>query len=365
MKAIRGIVTAMCGLILVLASAGGAAAQKTGGILKVFHRDSPASMSIHEEATWSTIMPMMGVFNNLVLYDQHVKQNSLKSIVPDLALSWAWNEDGTELTFKLRHGVKWHDGKPFTAADVKCTWDLLLGKAPQKLRLNPRETWYLNLDSVNTNGEYEATFHMKRPQPAFVALLASGDSPVYPCHVSAKDMRTHPVGTGPFRFVDYKPNQSLKVERNPAYWKPSLPYLDGIEYTIIPNRSTAVLGFLAGKFDMTFPYEITAALLKDIKNQAPNVICDTEPLNVAVTLAMVRKPPFDNLDVRRALALALDRQAFSDILEEGHADISGVMLPPPEGIWGIPVEQLRPFPGYGLDVAKSREEARAIMKKHG
>jgi hypothetical protein len=79
MKAIRLIVAAVYGLILLMAAAGGAAAQKTGGILKVFHRDSPASMSIHEEATWSTTMPMMGVFNNLVLYDQHVKQNSLKS----------------------------------------------------------------------------------------------------------------------------------------------------------------------------------------------------------------------------------------------------------------------------------------------
>src|SRR6202166_4876137 len=182
MKAMRGIVAAMCGLALVLASAGGAAGQKTGGVLKVFHRDSPASMSIHEEATWSTIMPMMGVFNNLVLYDQHIKQNSLATIRPDLAESWSWSEDGKDLTFKLRHGVTWHDGKPFTAADVKCTWDLLLGRGKEKLRLNPRETWYLNLAEVTTTGDDEATFHMKRPQPAFLALLASGDSPVYPAH---------------------------------------------------------------------------------------------------------------------------------------------------------------------------------------
>jgi peptide/nickel transport system substrate-binding protein len=362
----RGTLALAGGLLLAgLGAADAADAPRRGGILKIYHRDSPASMSIHEEATWSTIMPMGGVFNNLVIYDQHIKQNSLQTIRPELAESWAWGEDGKDLTFKLRHGVKWHDGKPFTAADVKCTWDLLLGKGPEKLRLNPRETWYLNLDSVTANGDDEAVFHMKRPQPAFLALLASGDSPVYPCHVPPQQMRQHPVGTGPFKFVDYKPNQFLKLERNPDYWKPGLPYLDGIEYTIIPNRSTAVLGFIAGKFDMTFPYEITFALMKDIKSQAPDAVCDTEPLNVAVTLAIVRKPPFDDLELRRALAMALDRQAFSDILEEGHADISGVMLPPPEGIWGIPVEQLRPFPGYGIDVAKSREEARAIMKKHG
>ena len=86
---------------------------------------SPASMSIHEESTIAALGPMMGVFNNLVMFDQHVPQNSLNSIVPDLASSWSWSEDGKELTFKLRPGVKWHDGKPFTAKDVKCTWDLI------------------------------------------------------------------------------------------------------------------------------------------------------------------------------------------------------------------------------------------------
>src|SRR5713101_6540620 len=99
------------------------AAQKQGGILKMSTLDSPASMSIHEEATIYAERPMMGVFNNLVMFDQHVPQNSLKSIVPDLATRWSWNEEGTELTFPLRQGVKWHDGKPFTAKDVKCTWD--------------------------------------------------------------------------------------------------------------------------------------------------------------------------------------------------------------------------------------------------
>ena len=98
-------------------------------------------MSIHEEATGFADGPMMGVFNNLVMFDQHVPQNSLQSIVPDLATGWSWSEDGTELTFPLRQGVKWHDGKPFTAKDVKCTWDLLTGKsqreAPRQSRASP------------------------------------------------------------------------------------------------------------------------------------------------------------------------------------------------------------------------------------
>src|SRR6202048_4322223 len=148
-------------------------AQKPGGVLRMPHLDSPASMSIHEESTISTLGPMMGVFNNLVMFDQHVKQNSLASIVPDLASSWSWNEEGTALTFTFRQGVKWHDGKPFTARDVQCTWDLLTGKANDKLRVNPRKSWYRNLDEVSTNGDYEVTFRLERPQPAFVMLLAS------------------------------------------------------------------------------------------------------------------------------------------------------------------------------------------------
>ena len=98
-----------------------ALAQKPGGVLRIPLGTSIASVSIHEESTIVALGPMMGVFNNLVMFDQHVPQNSLDSIVPDLASSWSWSEDGKELTFKLRPDVKWHDGKPFTAADVKCT----------------------------------------------------------------------------------------------------------------------------------------------------------------------------------------------------------------------------------------------------
>ena len=160
--------------LLALAAAPPAFTQKQGGILTIGHFDSPASISLLEESTNAVNRPMMAVFNNLVMYDQNVPQNSPNSIVPDLATSWSWNEEGTELTLPLRQGVKWHDGKPFTANDVKCTLDLLTGKSAEKLRINPRKSWFDNLEKVSSNGDCEVSFHLKRAQPAFLASLATG-----------------------------------------------------------------------------------------------------------------------------------------------------------------------------------------------
>ena len=364
MKRDLRVLAAAGALLLGLSSADSAFAQKKGGILRMPHFDSPASMSLLEESTVAVIRPMMPVFNNLVMFKQDVPQNSLRSIVPDLAASWSWNEEGTELTFPLRQGVKWHDGQPFTAKDVKCTWDLLTGKGSEKLRINPRKAWYTDLEEVTTNGDFEVTFHLKRPQPSFLALLATGWSPIYPCHVSPRDMRKHPIGTGPFKFVDFKPNQSITVARNPDYWTPGRPYLDGIEYTIIKDVSTRLLSFLSGKDDAYFG--VTIPQLKDVKKQAPEAICDMFTGNVPRNLIVNRDaPPFDNPDVRRAMSLTLDHKAFIDILTEGQGDIGAVMQPPPDGLWGMPPELLKTLPGYDPDVEKSRAEARKLMEKLG
>jgi peptide/nickel transport system substrate-binding protein len=351
---------------LLLSSIATASAQKQGGILKMYSPDSPASMSIHEEATFVAEGPMMGVFNNLVMFDQHVKQNSLNSIVPDLATGWSWNEEGTELTLPLRAGVSWHDGKPFTAKDVVCTWDMLRGESREKFRVNPRKSWWRNLEEVTTNGDYEVTFHLKRPQPAFLMALAGGYSPIYPCHVPPRDMRSHPIDTGPFKFIEFKPNERITVTRNPDYWKAGRPYLDGIEYTIIRNLSTATLAFVAGKFDMTFPYSLEVPLLRDVKSQMPQAICELAPLGISRSLIVNRDvPPFDNPDLRQAMALSLDRAAFINIITEGQGDIGGAMQPPPEGLWGMPPEMLKTLPGYDTDVQNNRAEAGQLMRKAG
>src|SRR5438876_7392854 len=239
-------------LLATISGTGPALAQKAGGILKIYHRDSPASMSILEEATNSTEIPMMGVFNNLVLYKQDVPQNSLQSIIPDLATDWAWNEDGSELPFRLRQ---------------------------------------------------------------------------------------HPIGTGPFKFVEFKPNEYIKVVRNPDYWKKERPYLDGIDWTIIKNQATGQLAFLSGQFDITSPYFFQVPLINDTQKQDPQAICKLVPSNVNRNVMINRAaPPFNNPELRRAVALTIDRRAFIDTLTQGKGDVGGAMPPPPEGIWGMPAE---------------------------
>lgn len=355
-------------LALVVFAQPSASAQdpKHGGILHLFHRDSPGSPSILEESSDSVTVPFMAVFNNLVLYRQDEPRNSVETIEPELATSWAWSADNTALTFKLRPGVRWHDGKPFTSADIKCTWDLLLGRSATPLRANLRNGWYHNLKDVVPNGDFEVTFQLARPQPALLALLASGYSAIYPCHVTPAEMRLHPIGTGPFRFVEFRRNESITLTRNTEYWKPDRPYLDGIEYTIITNRSTALLAFSTGKFDMTFPGEVTIPLLKDMAAQAPGAVCKLISNNCAVNIIINReRRPFDEPDIRRAVALTLDRRSFIDILTEGQAVMGGAMQPAPEGSWGMPEAMLQDLPGYGPDVEKNRAEARELMQKHG
>jgi peptide/nickel transport system substrate-binding protein len=357
------------GLAAFAVTASPAFAQKQGGTLRISHRDNPPSASIHEESTISVVQPFMAVFNNLVVFDPKEKINSPDKIVPDLAESWAYNPSQTELTFKLRSGVKWHDGKPFTAKDVKCTWDALAGKADEKsdlIRKNPRRVWYSNLKEVKVGSDTEVTFVLDRPQPSFLSILAAGYSPVYACHAQGRDMRSKPIGTGPFKVVDFKRNESIKLVRNPDYWKKGRPYLDAIDWKIVPNRSTRMLGFVAGEFDMTFDSDVTFPLLEDIKKQKPDAVCEARPSNVNQNILInPEAPPFDKPEVRRALVLSIDQKPFNDILFQGNALSGAAMLPPPAGFWGMPKEMLQTLPGFSTDIEKSRAEARKIMEGLG
>src|SRR6202166_3777271 len=196
--------SAACVIALIIALATPAAAQKSGGTLRLYHNDNPPSASLLEESTIASVTPFSAVFNNLVRFDPSKVHESIDTVIPDLAESWSWDETNTKLTFKLRQGVKWHDGQPFTAKDVQCTWRMLIGKSEaQDFHRNPRRVWYSKLQDVSISGIYEATFELSEPQPCLPVLLASAFSVVYPCHVPQQVMRTNPIGTGPFMFAEF------------------------------------------------------------------------------------------------------------------------------------------------------------------
>jgi peptide/nickel transport system substrate-binding protein len=183
--------------------------------------------------------------------------------------------------------------------------------------------------------------------------------------VSARDMRTKPIGTGPFKLAEFRSNESIRHVRNPDYWDTGKPYLDAIEWRIVTSRSTRVLAFAAGEFDLTFVADITVPLMKDIKQQKPEAICSLVPTNVPINILVNRdRPPFDNAEVRKAMALALDRPAFIDIVSHGQDRVAGNMMALPEGNWGMPKEVIEKLFGYG-DVATQQAEARRIMEGLG
>src|SRR5277367_6146989 len=271
----RGLVTPAAIFCVALLTATPVAAQKRGGTLRLYHNDNPPSTSLLEESTIASVMPFAAVFNNLVLFDPHKVHESLDTVIPDLAESWSWDATNTRLTFKLRQGVTWHDGKPFTAKDVQCTWRMLIGKGDNAdFHRNPRKVWYSKLQDVSINGDYEATFELSEPQPSLPVLLASAFSPVYPCHVPQQVMRTKPVGTGPFKLVEFRRGDTFRLARNPDYFKKDRPYLDEIVFRVVDNRATRMLAFATGEFDITFPSDVTIALMKDIKARAPNAVCE-------------------------------------------------------------------------------------------
>ena len=241
-------------------------------------------MSLHEEATGAALRPMMGVFNNLVMYDQHVAQNSPDSIVPDLATSWSWSEDGTELTFPLRQGVKWHDGKPFTAADVKCTWDLLLGKAQREAARQPAQV----LVPQSRRGDDERRLRGHLPPEAAAAgvsgaaglrLVAGLSLPCAAARDAQPSDRHRPVQ---IRRVQAERGRSRST-RNPDYWKPGRPYLDGIEWHDHPEIVDAQpdLHRRQVRHDLALRHDGPAAERRQEPGAAGDLRADARPMSAA------------------------------------------------------------------------------------
>ena len=245
---------------------------KSGGVLNVAQReDTPQGFAIHETSTVSTTWPAMPCFNNLVLFDPLKQRESVDTVIGELAEKWSWQDNYRNLVFFLRRNVKWHDGQPFTSKDVKFTFDMLR-EAPDaagKLRINPRKDWYVNVQNVEAPDPYTVIFHLKRPQPALLLMMASGYTPIYAAHVPPAQYRTACVGTGPYKVKEWRKGEFIEYVKNPDYFVKGRPYLDGIKYIVIKERGTRVAALQAGQVDAAFPGDTSKTTAEQLKKAVP------------------------------------------------------------------------------------------------
>ena len=341
---------------------------KPGGVLRaVLREDLPQGFAIHEAATNSVTWPAMPCYSNLVIYDQTKRLGRMDTIVGELAEKWSWQDNYRNLVLFLRRDVKWHDGQPFTSKDVKFTFDVVreASDAPAKLRINPRKEWYANVDAIEAPDPYTVVFRLKRPQPSLVAMLASGYSPVIPAHVPLAEHRARCVGTGPFKFKEWKRGQSVELVRNPDYFVKGRPYLDAVRYTVIVERGTRVAALQANQIDLAYPGETTLSIAEQLQKAVPTMVLTETASNVSENLLLnTKKPPFDDVKVRRALSFAIDRRTYTQTVHRGAAVIGASLAPKPWGVWGLLDKDLGQLPGYG-GAAPGRAQARKLLAEAG
>ena len=342
-------------------------APRRGGILQSMVTEDPPGFSIHESATVSTVWPMSPCYSNLVLFDPTKVQETVDTVIGELAEKWSWQDNHRNLVMFLRKNVKWHDGQAFTSRDVKYTFDVVreAPDAPAKLRLSPRKEWYANIEAIEAPDAHTVVFRMKRPQPSLLLMLASGYSPVYPAHVPLADLRQKCVGTGPFKFKEYVRGQTIELVRNPDYFVPSRPYLDGIRYTIITERGTRLAALQTGRLDAFAPLDMTKVTAETVKKAAPSLVVQETGQNGSDNIVLNHKrAPFDNVGVRRAVNHALNRAASIQSVRHGGAVPGAGMMPPPFGTWGLPEKELRTLAGY-REPERDRAEAKKLLAAAG
>jgi peptide/nickel transport system substrate-binding protein len=341
---------------------------KPGGTLRLIHReDLPQGFAIHESATNSVTWPAMPCYSNLVVFDQLKKVERPETIVGELADRWSWQDGYRNLVLFLRKDVRWHDGQPFTSKDVKFTFDVAreAKDAPAKLRLNPRKEWWTNVEAIEAPDTHTVVFRLKRPQPSLLSMLASGYSPVIPAHVPIAEHRNRCLGTGPFKMKEWRKSEYVELVKNPDYFVKGRPYLDAIRYTIITERGTRVAALRSGQMDVAYPGDTTVQMAEQLKAAVPTMVFTETPTNVSENLLInTKKPPFDNVKVRRAFSLAMDRRAYVATVHQGSAIIGASMLPKPLGVWGLIEKEVSVLPGYGK-AAVDKERARKLLAEAG
>ena len=297
-------------LALSCVPAGAQEAPRKGGTLVMVVQPEPPTLASYQSTSGPVGQVATKVFDGLLEYDFNLKP------IPGLAQSWSVSEDGRTVTFKLKEGVKFHDGKPFTSADVAFSVVDVLKK------VHPRGVnTFRAVTAVETPDPLTAVFNLSEPAPYMLMALSSYESPMLPKHIyGSGDLANHPaankpIGTGPFKFVEWQRGQYMRFDRNPDYHKKGLPYLDRIVARFIADGGTRAATLetqeaqLAG-FNAVLPLDVKrlealpylAVTTRGYEMQSPIVELDFN----------TRKAPFDNVKARQAVAYAIDRKFIID-----------------------------------------------------
>jgi peptide/nickel transport system substrate-binding protein len=338
---------------------------KSGGVLRYGITMRPPHFDIHQSGTINNLGSQGCMFDNLIRRDP---RDSGKTIIPDLAHSWAIAKDGKTYTFFLRKGVQFHDGAELTADDVKATFDRI-AKPPQGISI-PRSILFKTVSEINARDKYTIEFKLSEPRPAafIMSAIASGWNVILrkktleDNNYNLRKVEFYP-GTGPFRSVRRVENEIWVMEKNPNYWNKGLPYLDGIEfYHALPFSTDLGSAILSGRVDYI---RITDPVTARKAKTTPGL--STTAFNQSViqgTWVNTKRKPFDDPRVRRALHLAFDRPALIDVVKDvTPMRVGGFIYPFSE--YATPPEELGKRVGYQNDTGAAIKEARALLAEAG
>ncbi|MDR7482901.1 MAG: ABC transporter substrate-binding protein [Armatimonadota bacterium] len=359
---------AAAGLVIaaaLLAPAGGVEAQqpRRGGTLAYAVSALPPSFDAHRETTFAMIHPIRPHYNLLVKFDPQ----NYPRVVPDLAESWTTSRDGTAWTFKLRQGVKFHDGSTLTSRDVKASFDKII--FPPEGVVSVRQAIYQGVRAIEAPDANTVVFRLKWPVPSFLEKLASPFNWIYKADILARDPRWYErnvMGTGPFRFVEYVRGARWVGRRNEDYFDRGKPYLDGYTALFIGSRSALIAALKSGQALIEFRGVSPAERDDLVRTLGNRIVVQEQPWLCNLIVAFnTRRKPFDDARVRRALTLAVDRwggsRALSQIAFVG--PVGAVMRPGSE--FAMPEAELTRLAGYGRDITQARAQARALLREAG
>jgi peptide/nickel transport system substrate-binding protein len=289
-------------------------------------------------------------------------------IIPELADTWEFSDEGKTLTFHLHQGVKWHDGTPFSSADVQYTIERITH--PPKGMVSPRGPIFAALIArVEAPDPHTVVIYGKGPSGLLLPLFANGWNVIIPKHIAEKDpvhaLKTTVIGTGPFRLKEPPTSSLWKYERNREYFRQDLPFLDAIEIHLITDPQALVTALLGKRvfWSDSFPHpNMDRDLSQSAAQQNPHLVRSSNSMLVVEHLTLqTEKPPFDDVRVRQALSEALQREAFGELGTQSGAVGTGNY---PVGPWGMPREMRGKLIGYGPDMAKRIAHAKELLASY-